>query len=116
MTTAEQLSHEADLARKRRLAKRTCGYCDEPAQEMLDWGRQRIPICAECLERLHQPGYRCAWDVERPCTECETHPVVEARILEADHVVEVTGLVRTTDAPSQSRSLVGRAISWILGR
>ncbi len=52
MTTPQELRRRAERQRKRRMAQRFCGNCGEPADAMVDWGRQRIPICRACQGRL----------------------------------------------------------------
>ena len=81
MTTPQELRRRAERQRKRRMAQRFCGNCGEPADAMVDWGRQRIPICRACQGRLtgdmpdwslvgHGQGPRCPIDTTRPCYDC----------------------------------------------
>ena len=37
---------------KRRMAKRRCGNCREPATTMLAWEKQTIAICGRCAQLL----------------------------------------------------------------
>ena len=114
MTTRER-NLDAEQTFKRRMAKRTCGHCGAPAEDMLDWGRQRIAICGECQDRLRQPGYHCPWDSDRPCQDCITHPVIEARVVEAEIIEPSTDLFLATETPSSRRSPLVRALSALAG-
>ena len=100
-------THRSELQKARRLASRTCGYCDEPAATMLPWGKQQIPICPSCQSKLAG-----AASLEPCCAFDEVHPLdlrpqptpgpilVEARLLPLPEII--------TDRPR--RSLVGRLI------
>ena len=79
------------------MAKRTCGHCGEPAEEMKEWGGQRIAICGECHDRLKQPGFRCLWG-QYPCDDCIIPPPVEARIVDAELVPPTTDIVASATA------------------
>ena len=81
MVTHGEMRRRAAQQRRRRMARRACGHCGGPAEVMLDWGGQRIPICRVCEGRLNdllpewpalrpQAGIRCAIDTPRPCDEC----------------------------------------------
>ena len=91
MTTPQELRRRAERQRKRRMTQRVCGNCGERADAMVDWGRQRIPICHACRGRLtgdmpdwslvgHGQGPRCPIDTTRPCDDCvkEGDPAAEA--------------------------------------
>ena len=72
--------------RTRRMAGRVCGHCDQPADVMLRWGRQSIPICRRCKDHLDAGqaspedvhrwrslggvGPWCPVDEGRPCGDC----------------------------------------------
>ena len=94
--TAQERSQRAEQQRTRRLSSRTCGYCGEPAQAMVPWGRRPVAICGQCQIKLETPAASapfCAFDEVhprdlRPQTSLEAI-VVEARLLPApDSVVE----------------------------
>ena len=76
-----EMRRRAAQQRTRRMARRHCGNCHEPAEVMLDWGAQRIPICRLCHALLTgslpdwpalewRQGIRCPTDAARPCYEC----------------------------------------------
>ena len=109
MITTER-SPEAEQAFRRRMAKRICGSCGEPAEDMKDWGGQRIAICGECEDRLHQPGYRCLLG-EYPCDDCIIPPPVEARIVDAELVAPTTDLVPNTTASVKQPSPLVRVFA-----
>ena len=113
MTTKERTS-EAEQAFKRRMAKRVCGNCGSQAEDMKDWGGQRIAICGECQDRLRQLGFRCLLG-EYPCDDCMVPPRVEARIVDAELVVPATDLVTSTRQPVARRSPLGRALAALSG-
>ena len=66
------MPNNAKAQRRRRMAKRVCGNCGEPADTMLEWGEGNpIPICGRCAalldgtppevtprETAPSPGYR----------------------------------------------------------
>ena len=54
-------SHKAELQKTRRLAKRTCGHCGQPAAAMLPWGGQQVAICRSCQEKLDGPEATTPW-------------------------------------------------------
>ena len=81
MATHGDLKRRAQQQGRRRMAWRVCGHCGRQAEAMVDWSKQRIPICAVCLDRLHkrlpywsdwseQEGLRCPIDHSRPCRDC----------------------------------------------
>ena len=93
--------------RARRLAKRTCGHCDGPADTMLPWGNQQVAICTDCIQKLEAPLAPPPW-----CAFDEVHPrelrpqtsleavVVEARLMPAAETV----------VEEKKRSLIGRIL------
>ena len=92
--TEEERSLRAEQQRTRRLTKRSCGYCGEPAGAMVGWGKRQAAICEECLAKLQGPAVPvpvCAFDEVhpqdlRPQTSLEA-VVVEARLLPARETV-----------------------------
>ena len=68
MTTVEERNRRAGLQRRRRMARRRCGNCNEPADQMLDWLGQAIPICCSCRGRLNigPIPILCAFDEVNP--------------------------------------------------
>ena len=113
MTTAER-SPQAKQAFKRRMAKRVCGHCGEQAEEMKEWGGQRIAICGECQDRLHQPGIKCLLGTY-PCDDCVIPPPIEARIVDAELMEPATDLVAAATAPVTRVSPLGRVLSVLSG-
>ena len=109
MSTTER-SSQAEQAFKRRMAKRTCGNCGAPAEDMKEWGGQRIAICGECEDRLQQLGFKCLME-EYPCNECIMPPPIEARIVEAELVAGPTDLVANTTSPVVRNSPLSRALA-----
>ena len=109
MSTTER-SSEAEQAFKRRMAKRLCGNCRAPAEDMKEWGGQRIAICGECDDRLHQLGFKCLLGAY-PCNECIMPPPIEARIVEAELVAGPTDLVAQTTIPVARNSPLSRALA-----
>ena len=103
-------SPQAEQAFKRRMAKRVCGHCGEPAEEMKEWGAQRIAICGECQDRLDQPGFRCPLGAH-PCEDCTFLSPVEARIVDADLIDTGTDLVVTATPPVSRRAPLVRALA-----
>ena len=105
----EGQAYRAEQQRTRRLAHRTCGYCDEPAATMLSWGRQQIPICSDCnakLARATPPVPHCAFYDVDPTDLLPQRRLaglmLEARLLPA---------VEAAPAPRpRSRSLLGRIL------
>ena len=95
--TAERTA-QAEQAFKRRMAKRVCGHCGAPAEDMKDWGSQRIAICGECEDRLNQPGFRCLLG-NYPCEKCFVPPPIEARIVDAELVESTTVLAPAATSP-----------------
>ena len=81
MVTDGEMRLRAEQQRRRRMARRSCGHCGEPAEVMLDWAGQRIPICRVCQALLNgdmpdwsalgpRQGIRCPIDTARPCYDC----------------------------------------------
>ena len=71
MSTTQTEEAQTEQQRQRRLRKRHCGNCNEPAEEMLPWRPgQSIPICHDCAARLKVPAPP-AYDLAevRPCEE-----------------------------------------------
>ena len=103
----DERTHRNELQKARRLANRTCGYCDEQAATMLPWGKQQIGICHSCQSKLAgaaSPEPCCAFDEVHPL-DLRPQPIpgpilVEARLLPAPELI--------TEPPR--RSLVGRLI------
>ena len=91
--TDVERSQRAELQRTRRLAKRSCGNCGQPAEAMLPWGGLQVAICATCQARLNGPEPTTHW-----CAFNEIYPMdlrdqvpsagvrIEARLM---HAVEV---------------------------
>ena len=103
----DERTHRSELQKARRLANRTCGYCDDQAATMLPWGKQQIPICASCQSKLAgtaSPEPYCAFDEVHPLDlrpQSTPRPIlVEARLLPVPEII--------TEQPR--RSLVGRLI------
>lgn len=56
MRTREELVRRAERQRARRIGARRCGNCRRPAELMLEWAGQTIPVCRACKARLDAPG------------------------------------------------------------
>ena len=87
--TEVERSHRAELQKTRRLAKRSCGRCSQPAAAMLPWAGLQVAICASCQAKLDGPEAQTPW-----CAFNEVHPselqaqvpagiMIEARLLPA---------------------------------
>ena len=92
--TAEERSQRAEQQRQRRLAKRNCGSCGEPADTMLPWGNQQVPICSPCQRKLEAPAptaVHCAFEEVHPRElrpQATPMPIlIEARLLPAPETV-----------------------------
>ena len=124
LAEAEERSFRAEQQRTRRLAHRTCGYCDEPAATMLSWGRQQIPICSDCnakLARNTPPEAYCAfYDVDPTdllpqrrlaglMLEARLLPAVEAAPAPRPRPRSLLGrILRAATSPFRSRASQGR--------
>lgn len=62
-------SMRAEQQRTRRLAKRTCGHCGEPADAMMSWGNRQVAICSLCQLKLDSAPAPTPW-----CAFNEVHP------------------------------------------
>ena len=94
VVTNEERSHRAELQRARRLAKRSCGYCGEPAAAMVTLGGQQTPFCGTCQANLDGPAAPTPWCAFHEVNPVELRPqatpmaiLVEARLLPAPEVV-----------------------------
>ena len=95
--TDVERSQRAELQRTRRLAKRSCGNCGQPAEAMLPWGGLQVAICATCQARLNGPEPRTPW-----CAFNEIYPMdlrdqvptagvlIEARLMPAVELPSTT--------------------------
>ena len=96
-------SQRAELQRTRRLAKRSCGNCGQPAEAMLTWGGQQISICGSCQKKLDRPEATTPW-----CAFNEVHPLeFQSRTPAAGVLIEAR-LLPAVELPPQPRSLAGR--------
>lgn len=70
MATRTDRDRRATSQRTRRMARRQCGHCGEPAEFMIPWGiGQTIPICRSCHTRLNavaSPVPYCSFDEVGP--------------------------------------------------
>ena len=71
--TDVERSQRAELQRTRRLAKRSCGNCGQPAEAILPWGGLQVAICATCQARLNGPEPRTPW-----CAFNEIYPMAKS--------------------------------------
>ena len=124
LTEPERTLLPGRTAANRRLAHRTCGYCDEPAATMLSWGRQRIPICSDCnakLARKTPPEAYCAFHDVDPTDllpqrrlaglmlEARLLPAVEAAPAPRPRPRSLLGrILRAATSPFRSRASQGR--------
>ena len=51
-TRGDGMPNNAAAARRRRLKRSKCGNCGADAARMRLWGTVKIPICADCDDRL----------------------------------------------------------------
>ena len=108
--TDVERSQRAELQRTRRLAKRSCGNCGQPAEAMLPWGGLQVAICATCQARLNRPEPRTPW-----CAFNEIYPMdLRDQVPTAGVRIEAR-LMPAVELPPQRRSLAGRFIG-ALGR
>ena len=108
--TDVERSHRAELQKGRRLAKRTCGRCGQPAVTMLPWGGQQVAICAICQAKLDGPEPTSPW-----CAFNEVHPLeLQSQVPTAGVLVEAR-LLPPVEPPARRRSLAGRFLG-ALGR
>lgn len=110
MATPGVKSKHAEQVQRSRMAQRTCGYCEAPADLMLQWNRQRIAVCRTCMGRLNNPGFACALSGHRPCEDCAA--LLQARVVQEE---EVTELVAVVEARQSRRSAVARAVAALTG-
>ena len=101
--TEVERSHKAEQQRTRRLAKRTCGQCGQPAEAMLTWGSQKISICGSCQKKLDGPEMITPW-----CAFNEVHPLEVQPQVPAVGVLIEARLMPPVDLPARRRSLAGR--------
>ena len=101
--TDVERSQRAELQRTRRLAKRSCGNCGQPAEAMLPWGGLQISICGSCQKKLDRPEARTPW-----CAFNEVHPLEFQSRLPAAGVLIEARLMPAAELPPQRRSLAGR--------
>ena len=83
--TEEERAQRAEQQRARRLGKRNCGYCDEPADAMLAWRKRQVAICTPCqvkLETPTAPAPFCAFEEVHP-KELRSQTMLEAVLVEA---------------------------------
>lgn len=103
MTTPGDLMQRAKQQRDRRMARRVCGNCEQPAESMIDWGKQQLAICHGCRERLTGDipdwplielgqGPRCPIGTHRPCYDCTRE---EAPTAEEDSVPRGRSIFRS---------------------
>ena len=102
--------HRAELQKTRRLAKRSCGRCGQPAAAMLPWGGQQVAICASCQAKLDGPEATTPW-----CAFNEVHPFEFKSQVSAAGVLVEARLMPAVELPPQRRSLAGRFLGT-LGR
>ena len=108
--TDVERSHRAELQKTRRLAKRSCGRCGQPAAAMLPWGGLQVAICASCQAKLDGPEPPTPW-----CAFNEVHPQeLRDQVLTAGVLIEAR-LLPAVEIPPQRRSLAGRFLG-ALGR
>ena len=103
-------ANRAEQQRARRLAKRTCGQCGEPAAAMAPWAGQQIPICGTCQAKLDGPTTPEPW-----CAFNELHTIeLRPQVPSAGLLVEAR-LLPAVEPRTPHRSL-GKQILGILGR
>ena len=96
--------HRAELQRTRRLAKRSCGRCGQPAAAMLSWGGLQVAICATCQAKLDGPEAPVPW-----CAFNEVHPLeLQPQVPPTGIMIEARLLPATETPAAGRRSLAGR--------
>lgn len=110
MVTSGVKSRHAEQVQRSRMAQRTCGYCEAPADLMVQWNRQRIAVCRTCLGRLANPGFACPLGEHRPCEDCAA--LLQARIVQEEPATE---LVAVVEATSSRPPLVARVVAALTG-
>ena len=106
--TDVERSHRAELQKTRRLAKRSCGRCGQPAAAMLPWGGQQVAICASCHAKLDGPPPPTPW-----CAFNEVHPLEFQSQVPAAGVLVEARLIPAVEIPPQRRSLAGRFLGTL---
>ena len=101
--TDVERSQRAELQRTRRLAKRSCGNCGQPAEAMLPWGGLQISICGSCQKKLDRPEATTSW-----CAFNEIYPMdLRDQVPIAGVRIEAR-LMPAVELPPQRRPLAGR--------
>ena len=99
-------AHRAEQQKARRLARRTCGYCDRPAETMLPWSGQQIPICGSCQAKLDGPEAQPVW-----CAFNEIHPRELQAQAPVDGIMIEARLLPMAETPAaERRSLLARLL------
>ena len=102
--TEVERSHRAELQKTRRLAKRSCGRCGQPAAAMLPWSGHQVPICASCQAKLDGPEAQTPW-----CAFNEVHPrELRNQVPTAGVLIEARLLPATETPATGRRSPLGR--------
>ena len=100
-------SMRAEQQRTRRLARRSCGHCGEPADAMMPWGNRQVAICSPCQLKLDSPPEPTPW-----CAFNEVHPSElrpQATLMPVP--IEATLLPSSEPVPEEpSRSIPGRLL------
>lgn len=111
MATPGVRSRHAEQVHRQRMAQRICGYCEEPADLMLQWNKQRIAVCRTCLGRLGNRGFSCRVAEHRPCEDCAA--LLQARVVPEEE--PATELATVVDAAPPRRSAIVRVIAAVAG-
>ena len=112
MTTIEERERCAEQQRHRRMTQRRCGNCYDPAEEMMEWLGQAIPICSSCRGRLAflPTAPICAFGEVSPLFARPPEQVIPPT------VPEVAGEPDDAEGGEDEESMVHRVISRVLGR
>lgn len=100
--TRTEPDRRAVSQRARRMARRRCGSCGEPATTMMSWSGQTIPICGACLSRLNAPVGAEPF--------CAFHEVQPAWLRPADGP---SGTAVETNSPTDLAGLLRGIWKWV---
>lgn len=108
MAAPRDRARRATNQRARRMARRQCGHCGEPAEVMIPWGsKQTIPICRSCHARLNAvaspPPY---------CTFDEVGPEVVLR--SAARPAAIPEPTERPEEDARTGNLLRRAWDWLM--